>query len=67
LRLQARSNVDSVPVQISGMRNRIADLDANTEADTAIGRLVAIIHRHLLLHLHGTAYCTVDAIERDQQ
>ena len=32
-----------------------------------IRRLVAIMDRHLLLHLHGTAHRPVDAVEHDQQ
>ena len=45
----------------------IADIDADAEADGAIRGLVAIVDRNLLLHLHGTAHRSVDAVEHHEQ
>ena len=49
------------------MRYHIAKVDADTEADAAIQRLVAVVSWHLLLHLDSAAHRTVDAVERHQQ
>ena len=37
------------------------------EADCPVSGLVAFEDRHLLLHLYGAAYRTVDAVEHDKQ
>ena len=53
-------------MNISAIWNHIANVDANTEADHPIGRLIAITGWHLLLDLRRTAHCTVHAVEYDQ-
>jgi hypothetical protein len=45
----------------------IAQFDPDPEANTAVGWLITIIRRHLLLHLDAAAHGTVDAVERYQQ
>jgi hypothetical protein len=53
-------------MQVRAVRDHVADVDADAEADTPIRRLVTIINRYLLLHLHGAADRTIDAVERNQ-
>ncbi len=67
LGLQPRRDIHSVAVQVRAIRDHVTDVDPDTEADTAVRRLIAVVHRYLLLHLHRAAYRTVDAVERDQQ
>ena len=67
LGLETDNHVHCFPVQVSPIRNRVTDVDADPEADGAIGRLVTIEPRHKLLHLHGAAPRTVDAVEDNQQ
>ena len=66
-RLQPGGDVHAVAVQVGAVRDHVADVDADAEADAAVRRLVAVIHRHLLLHLDRAAHRAVDAVERDQQ
>ena len=47
--------------------NHIANVDPDAKSDGPIGRLVTIMVGHLLLHLHGTAHCSIDAVEHDEQ
>ena len=47
--------------------DHVANIDADAEANGAIGRLVAIMDGHLLLHLHRTAHRSVNAVEHDEQ
>ena len=47
--------------------NHVADVDADAEADAPVGRLIAVIDRHLLLDLYRAAHCAIDAVERHQQ
>ena len=54
-------------MQIGSVCNRITDVDGDSEADSAIRWLIAVVYRDLLLHLHGTAHRPVDAVECDQQ
>jgi hypothetical protein len=54
-------------VQISPVCNRVADVDPDAESDGAVGRLVAITVRHLLLHLYGATHRPINAVEHNQQ
>jgi hypothetical protein len=54
-------------VQISAVGNRVTKVDPDAEADGSIRRLISVMARNLLLHLHGAAHCPVDAIEYDEQ
>ena len=59
--------IHRVSVQISSVGNRIAEVDPNAKADGSIRRLIAIVDRNLLLHLHGAAHGSVDAVKDDEQ
>ena len=59
--------IHCVPVKVGPIGNRVANVDPDAEADGPVRRLVAIMVGNLLLHLHGTAYRPVDAVEHDQQ
>ena len=65
--LKSRRDIHRVPVQVSAIGNRVANVDPDAEADGSIWRLVAVVDRHLLLHLHGAAHRPVDAVEHDEQ
>ena len=65
--LKSRRHIYRVPMQISPIGNCIANVDPDAEADGAIRRLISVMDRNLLLHLHGTAHRSVDAVEHDQQ
>ena len=65
--LKSRRHIHHVAVQVSPIGNRVADVDPDAEADGPIRGLVAIVDRNLLLHLHGTAHRSVDAVEHDEQ
>jgi hypothetical protein len=67
LGLKARGDIHSVAVQVRPIRDHVTDVDADTEADAPVGRLVAVVQRNLLLHLHRALHRTVDAVERNQQ
>ena len=60
-------NVNRVPVQISPVCDCVAYVDPNTEADSSISRLLAVVDRNSLLHLHRAAYRPIDAVEHNQQ
>jgi hypothetical protein len=67
LGLESRSYVDRVTVQVSPIGNRIAYVDSHAEADGSIRGQVAVMHRNLLLHFHGTAHGSVDAVEHNKE
>ena len=67
LGLKSCRHIHRIAVHVSAIGNRIANVDPDAEADGSIGRLVAIVDRNLLLHLHGTAHRSVDAVEHDEQ
>jgi hypothetical protein len=55
-------------IDVSAIRNYIADVDPYAKADGPIGRVPAIIGWYLLLHRHGGATDrAVDAIEHDEE
>ena len=65
--LEPRRHIHRVAMQISSIGNRVANVDPDAKADGSIGRLVAVMDRNLLLHLHGAAHRSVDAVEHDEQ
>jgi hypothetical protein len=65
--LEPGRHVDAIAVQVGAIRNCVADVDPDAEPDGAIGRLLAVAIRNLLLHRNGTAHGPVYAIEYDQQ
>jgi hypothetical protein len=54
-------------MEVGAVWYRIAQFDPDPEANTAVGWLITITRRHLLLHLDAAAHGTVDAVERYQQ
>ena len=66
-RLQPSGNVHSIAVEVGAVGDCVAHVDTDAEANTTTILLIAIIHRHLLLHLDSAAHSTVDAVERDQK
>jgi hypothetical protein len=67
LSLEPRCHIHDVAVDVSSIGDHIADVDADANADGPIRGLVAIIGGDLLLHLRGTAYRTVNAVEHDEE
>ena len=67
LRLKSNRYVDAVTMQVGSVRNRVADIDANAEANRSARRLIGIISRHLLLNFYSATDRAVDAVEHDQQ
>src|ERR1700746_612051 len=67
LGLETGNHVHRVAVQLSSIGDGVTDIDADTEADGLIGRLLTIEHGHKLLHPYDTADSSVDAVEGDQQ
>ena len=67
LGLKPRRYIHDITVDISAIWNHIANIDADAEADGSISGLVTIVSGYLLLHLHGTAHCSVDAVEHNEQ
>jgi hypothetical protein len=65
--LKSRRNIHRVPVQIGPVCNRVANVDPDAEAYGSIWRLLAVVDRNLLLHLHGTPHRPVNAVEYDEQ
>ncbi len=65
--LEPGRHIHRVAMQVGSVGNRVADIDPDAKADGPIGRVVIIMVRNLLLHLHGAAHCSVDAVEHDQQ
>jgi hypothetical protein len=65
--LEPCRDVYHIAVDIEAIWDHIADVDADAKADGPIRGLVAIIGGDLLLHLRGTAYRTVNAVEHDEE
>ena len=65
--LNSCCHIYGVAMQVSPVGNRIAKVDADAEAHGSIGRLVAIVDRNLLLHLHRTAHRPVNAVKHDEK
>ena len=66
-RLKSNDYIYCVPVKVSSIGNRVANIDPDAEADGPVGRLVAITVGHLSLHVHCTAHRSVYAVEDNQQ
>ena len=54
-------------MDIEAIWNYVADVNADTEADCPIRRLIAILGGHFLLYLHSTAHRPINAVEDDEQ
>ena len=54
-------------MQVSSVSNRVTDVDPDAKANGSIRRLISVVDRDLLLHLHSTAHRPVDAVEHDEQ
>ena len=67
LSLKSGRDIHHISVDVSAIRDHIADVDADTKADSSIGGLVTVVDRYLLLNLHGTAHRSVDAVEHNEQ
>src|SRR5262249_35092821 len=67
LRLKPCRHIHSVAVQVRSVGNGITDVDADSKADSLIGRLIPIVDRNLFLDLDGTAHRSVYAVEDDQR
>ena len=67
LRLQPSGDIHAVAVKVSAVRDHVADVDTNAEANAPVSRLIAVIDRHLLLYLDRATHRAIDAVERDQQ
>ena len=67
LRLQPSGDIHAVAMQVRAVRDHVANVDTNAEANAPVGRLIAVIDRHLLLYLDRAAHCAIDAVECDQQ
>src|SRR4051812_5739428 len=65
--LEPGCHIHAISVQIRAIGNHVTDVDANTKSNGLIGRLIAIVDRHLLLHFDCAAHCSIDAIEHDEQ
>jgi hypothetical protein len=65
--LQPHCDIDGVSVQVSPIRDRVADVDPNAKTDCTVSRLVAVKDRDLLLNLHSTAHGPIDALKGDEQ
>jgi hypothetical protein len=64
--LKSRHDINGIAVEVSPIGNRIADVDPDAKANGPIGGLVAILNRHLLLHLHGALHRAINAIKRNE-
>ena len=67
LGLQPRRHIHALAVHVGAVRDHVADIDADAEANARLGRSVAVMARQLLLHLHRAAHRAVDAVEHHQQ
>jgi len=67
LGLESCRDVDRITVQVSSIRDSVAEVDSNTEEDGSVRRMIPVMDRNLFLHLHGTSHCPVNAVEDDQQ
>jgi hypothetical protein len=59
--------VHHITVDIGSIWNYIADVNADTEPDRPIWRLIAITDGHLLLDFHRTSHGSVNAIEHNKK
>jgi hypothetical protein len=65
--LDSDRHIDRVAVKVGSIRDRIANVDPDPKADSAIMRLATIKARKILLHLDCEAYRPIDAVEYHQQ
>ena len=65
--LEPRRHVHRIPVEISSICNRIANVNPDTETDRSLRWLISVMDRNLMLNLDSTAHRPVDAIEHDEK
>jgi hypothetical protein len=65
-RLEPYGYVYRFAVQVCSVWDGIAYIDPSSEANGALRRLIGVKDWNLLLHLDGTAYGPIDAIEHDK-
>ena len=65
--LESSRYIHGIPVKIGPISNRIANVDCDTKTDGPFSRLISVMGRNLLLHLHGTAHRPINAIEHDEK
>jgi hypothetical protein len=54
-------------MQVRAVGDGVTNVDANTELDTAVGVLITLMRANLLLHIHGTADGTLDAVAHHEE
>jgi hypothetical protein len=64
---QQHRNIHRVAVQVRAIGNGVTNVDTDPKANGAVRRLAGIEYWNLLLHLHGTAHGSVDAVKHDEQ
>jgi hypothetical protein len=67
LGLEPGRHIYPVAMQVGAIGKHVANVDADTKSDGAIGRLIAIVVRHPFLHVDSAAHSPVDAVEHDEQ
>jgi hypothetical protein len=66
LGLKPNRHVHPVAVQVSAIRNRVADVDPNAEANGVIRWYVTVVGWNVPLHPNGALHGTIDTIEHDE-
>ena len=65
---QSRGNIDAVAHQIAvGFLDDVAEMDANTKLNAALGRHAGVAFDHRVLHLQRAAHGVDDGTELDQR
>ena len=66
LGLESRRHVHNIAVDVSAIWNHITDVDADAKPYAPVGGVIAIVDRHLLLHLDRAAERSLNTIEHDE-
>src|SRR5580700_11206105 len=64
--LQPGRDVDAVAIDVLGLGDHVAEIDADAQADALVFRDVMVAAAHCALHLDSAAYRRHDATELDQ-
>src|SRR3954453_6785487 len=67
LSLEPCRHIHNVAVDVRAVWNHIADVDADAETECSVGRQVGIVGGQLLLHLHDTTHCPINAVEYQEE
>jgi hypothetical protein len=65
--LEPCRHIHGVAMEISPIGNRVSNVDPDAKSDCLARRLIAVVNGNLLLHPHGAAHRSVNAIEHDKQ